>query len=162
MYRGSPGNLNKPKKAKILIVNENGETIEEHPIADFNGATEIQAKISPRLSSGTYHVYLQLFGDMLNGEPRYTVQFANNGIEPITHVILNIFERRPAVINCFRSCAFGAYRRMIPFFDDLIVPFQIEVTQMNAVHFGKTGIDIAADRHASATRAGAARAGAHA
>ena len=74
------GNLNKPKKAKILIVNENGGTIEEHPIADFNGATEIQAKISPRLSSGTYHVYLQLFGDMLNGEPRYTVQFANNGI----------------------------------------------------------------------------------
>ncbi len=74
------GNLNKPKKAKILIVNENGETIEEHPIADFNGATEIQAKISPRLSSGTYHVYLQLFGDMLNGEPRYTLQFANNGI----------------------------------------------------------------------------------
>lgn len=71
------GNLNKAKPAKLLFVNENGETVFTKPVTNFAGETVLNYETDLNLQSGKYTVYLSVFGGEEEGTPLYPVQFAN-------------------------------------------------------------------------------------
>lgn len=80
------GNLNKSKKAEILLVSEKGSIAVKKAVENFGGesAVDYTVPLPNDLAKGTYQVYIRLYGDTWNGAPRYALQFANNGIYDAT------------------------------------------------------------------------------
>ena len=74
------GNLNKPKKARLLFVNANEEVVREQELGDFCGTDTAEYSLPLDLQNGAYRVYLLFYGEMLNLTPLYTLQFANDGL----------------------------------------------------------------------------------
>lgn len=74
------GNLNKPKKARLLFVNANEEVVREQELGDFCGTDTAEYSLPLDLQNGAYRVYLLFYGEMLNQTPLYTLQFANDGL----------------------------------------------------------------------------------
>lgn len=75
------GNLNRTKNAKLLLVNENGETVYSTSVGNFSECAKYtcDADLNAELS-GKYDVYLCLYGDEYEGTPLYSLQFANDGL----------------------------------------------------------------------------------
>lgn len=74
------GNLNKAKHARLLFVNENGETVFTKNVGEFSGNTNLEYSTDLDLQAGKYEVYLRLYGEEEDGVPLYCVQFANEGL----------------------------------------------------------------------------------
>ena len=74
------GNLNKPKKAKLLFVTETGRVAYQKAMDDYNGESTVNYSLPVSLVKGKYDVYLRLYGDEWNESPRYALQFANGDI----------------------------------------------------------------------------------
>ena len=71
------GNLNKSKRAKLIFAGSDGSVAYTKEVKSFTGGNEFKFSADINLGSGEYDVYLQLYGDELDGEPLYLVQFAN-------------------------------------------------------------------------------------
>lgn len=74
------GNLNKKKRAKLILADEHGDIKFEKDVGDFSGESDLSFSTALNLDKGKYTVYLCLYGDELDGAPLYCVQFANDGI----------------------------------------------------------------------------------
>lgn len=70
------GNMNKTKHAKLLFV-KNGEVAAEKAVADFTGQGELNYSVEIDLTEGEYEVYLCIYGEELEENINYAVQFAN-------------------------------------------------------------------------------------
>ncbi|MDE6105351.1 MAG: DUF4832 domain-containing protein, partial [Clostridia bacterium] len=73
------GNMNKTKHAKLLFVKD-GEVAAEKAVADFIGQGELNYSVEIDLTEGEYEVYLCIYGEELEEEINYAVQFANENI----------------------------------------------------------------------------------
>ena len=73
------GNLNKPKRTKLIFTDESGEVAFMHSAADFTGG-DYEYSLELDLPSGSYDAYLCVYGDEENGAPLYAVRFANDGL----------------------------------------------------------------------------------
>ena len=73
------GNLNKAKHAKLLFINDNGDIAFSQNVDDFTGETTVKYDIALEPESGNYDVYLRLYGEELQNDPLYCLQFANDG-----------------------------------------------------------------------------------
>ncbi|MDE5788868.1 MAG: DUF4832 domain-containing protein [Clostridia bacterium] len=74
------GNLNKEKYAKLIIADGNEAVAFAKEVGVFCGETEVRFSAKLDLDYGKYDVYLQLFGEEVEGTPLYCLQFANDGL----------------------------------------------------------------------------------
>lgn len=74
------GNLNKSKLAKLIFVNENNEVKYVKQVDAFNGETNINYSTNLNLENGNYKVYLSLYGEEVNNNLTYALQFANENL----------------------------------------------------------------------------------
>lgn len=74
------GNLNKSKFAQIVFANEKGEIGEIIDVEKFTGSSSVKYSSKLNLESGKYEAYLRIFGEEADGEYRYCLQFANDGL----------------------------------------------------------------------------------
>jgi len=74
------GNLNRTKRAKLIILNESGEVAFSQDLQDFTGNETYEFSTNLNLESGKYEVYLRLYGEEAEGTPLYCLQFANEGL----------------------------------------------------------------------------------
>lgn len=73
------GNLNRKKNAKIIIADENGNAVFTKKLKEFTGSESLSFSVKPKLQSGKYEVYFQLYGEEA-ATPLYCLQFANDGL----------------------------------------------------------------------------------
>lgn len=74
------GNLNKKKRATLIFTDEEGNVVLTKSVKDFTGGESFNLSTEITLEKGNYNVFLQLYGDEINGTPIYCVQFANDGL----------------------------------------------------------------------------------
>ncbi len=74
------GNLNKKKKAAIILVNNDTNSISRVDAGVFTGKRDTSLSINLDLYNGDYQVYLCLYGDGTIQNPEYTIQFANSAL----------------------------------------------------------------------------------
>lgn len=74
------GNLNRTKHAKLIFTDESGEVKFTKTLDDFTGSTSITCSAELNLEKGKYEVYLRLYGEEVEGNPVYCLQFANDGL----------------------------------------------------------------------------------
>ena len=74
------GNLNKKKTAQLVVVGENGDIAFSQIVGTFIGETKLKYSVKPDWDYGKYDVYLRLCGEFISETPRYSVQFANDGL----------------------------------------------------------------------------------
>lgn len=74
------GNLNKKKKARLIITDESGAVAFTKTVGEFSGGAELRYSAKPSLNNGKYDVYLRLYGDETEETPLYCLQFANDGL----------------------------------------------------------------------------------
>lgn len=73
------GNMNKYKKAKLIIVKE-GEDTQIFELENYSGAGEYKIKVKPEGDIKGAKVYLKLYGAEYGEEEKYCVKFANENI----------------------------------------------------------------------------------
>ncbi|MDE7162634.1 MAG: DUF4832 domain-containing protein [Clostridia bacterium] len=74
------GNLNKEKYVKLIIADESGTVVFAKEVGTFSGDANVSFSSKLNLDYGKYDVYLQLFGEEVEGTPLYCLQFANDGL----------------------------------------------------------------------------------
>lgn len=74
------GNLNRVKSAKLLFVDGDGNVKAELKAADFAGEADYSCSVNFKPESDSYEVYLRVYGEEVEGVPKYCVQFANDGL----------------------------------------------------------------------------------
>lgn len=74
------GNLNKRKRARLIVTDENGVVAFTKTVGDFLGETEVNYSTKLNLEYGKYDVYLRLYGEEAEETPLYCLQFANDGL----------------------------------------------------------------------------------
>lgn len=71
------GNLNRTKRAKLIFTDESGAAVLYKDLESFKGEEQVAIFAEAKLPEGKYGVYLRLYGEELNGNPLYCIQFAN-------------------------------------------------------------------------------------
>ena len=71
------GNLNRAKKAQLVIVDENGEVVAEKAVEDFAGGAKVSYSVELSEKPENCEVYLSLYGEQYDGSYLYCIQFAN-------------------------------------------------------------------------------------
>ncbi len=74
------GNLNRTKRAKIILADGDGTAVYSQDVAEFAGGRNYDCSFDFDVQSGTYDVYLCVYGEEYEGVPMYCVQFANDGL----------------------------------------------------------------------------------
>ena len=74
------GNLNKEKRAQLIIIDESGDVAFTKAVGSFSGEAKVNYSAKLNLDYGKYDVYLRLYGDEVEGAPLYCLQFANDGL----------------------------------------------------------------------------------
>jgi len=74
------GNLNRVKRTKIIITDENGETVFSKIASDFDGSERYFCSVKPELPKGKYAVYLRIYGEESDDGVFYCLRFANDGL----------------------------------------------------------------------------------
>ena len=74
------GNLNKAKTAQIVFVGENGNVAFAKDLDTFSGQTSLSYAVDLNLANGNYDVYLRLYGEKMDDNYLYCLQFANDGL----------------------------------------------------------------------------------
>ncbi|MCM1437664.1 MAG: DUF4832 domain-containing protein [Roseburia sp.] len=74
------GNLNRVKRAKLILVDGDGQVAAERNVLNFTGETDYGFLMQANLADGSYEVYLRFYGEESGGVPKYCLQFANDGL----------------------------------------------------------------------------------
>ena len=74
------GNLNRVKRAKLILTDEDGNVVLSQDLQNFTGSESFAFSAGLDLADGNYGVYLRIYGEEAEGTPLYCLQFANDGL----------------------------------------------------------------------------------
>ncbi|MDE7330034.1 MAG: DUF4832 domain-containing protein, partial [Clostridia bacterium] len=74
------GNFNRVYSADLIITDGAGKVVCRGTAGRFDGSASAEYEIPAELAAGEYKVYICVYGMERDGNPAYTVQFANEGI----------------------------------------------------------------------------------
>ena len=74
------GNLNRTKRAKLILTDGDGNVAFTQDLQDFTGSESFAFSAGLDLADGKYEIYLRIYGEETEGTPLYCLQFANDGL----------------------------------------------------------------------------------